>query len=198
MAHALLNTTVIGMYLASLGLRAARQREGGRVLAASAFGLLLLSGMLGGEMVYNMGVNVTHLLFPRPPAPDQFTDVLASSDLPKDKVVVVEVERVPVMLLRTDETIYAVETWCPHAGGELQYGELSNETVTCPLHGSRFRLSDGCPLNGPASSPLRTFEVREQHGRVAVRPSYEGKHWPSAPTPPEIEHLRLAKQNGSQ
>ncbi len=98
--------------------------------------------------------------------------------------MVVEDGRVPVMLLRRDGQIYAVEAWCPHAGGPLVEGVFEGATVECPWHQSCFRLDDGAPLNGPASAPLRTFAVVEREGRLLVRPSDESKMWPPAPAPP--------------
>lgn len=189
MAHALLNTAALGLYTASLGLRLAggEGRGAARTLAGLGFGVVMLSGALGGELVYNLGVNVPHLLYPKPP--DKFVDVLASADLPEGKPVVAEVERVPVLLLRRGERIFAVQEWCPHAGGPLSEGEFEGEEVQCPWHGSRFCLGDGRPTQGPASAPLRTFTVREQNGRIGVRPSYEGQTWPPPPAPPRPEAL---------
>ncbi len=177
MAHALLNVAALGLYGASFGLRLAGQRGAARALAGLGFGGIMMSGVLGGELVYNLGVNVPHQTTPEPP--DEFVDVLAGADLPEGKPVVVDVEKAPILLLRRGEEIFAVENWCQHAGGPLSEGEIEGDEVVCPWHGSRFCLADGRPLDGPASAPLRTFEVREQGGRIALRPSYEGRAHPS-------------------
>jgi nitrite reductase/ring-hydroxylating ferredoxin subunit len=182
MAHALLNTVALGCYSASLALRLG---DGSRGLAKAfsnmGFGVIAVSGSLGGELVYTLGVNVPHTLYPRPPEDE--VDILASAELIEGTPVVVEVGRVPVLLLLREETIYAVQEWCPHAGGPLSEGTFDGDVVECPWHQSRFCLADGAPLQGPASVPLRTFEVREAGGRVYVRPSYEGQSWPPAPAP---------------
>jgi nitrite reductase/ring-hydroxylating ferredoxin subunit len=39
----------------------------------------------------------------------------------------------------------------------------------CPWHGSEFALEDGRVINGPATEPQPTFEVREQGGSIEVR-----------------------------
>ena len=186
MAHALFNISAVALYATSLGLRLAEQRTAARLSAGLGYVFVGLGSMLGGELVYNLGVNVPHLLYPKPPT--KFVDVAASLDLPEDQPIVVEVERVPVLLLRRSNQIFAVEAWCPHAGGPLQEGEFEDDTVTCPWHGSRFCLADGKPLDGPATAPLRTFDVRERYGRIAVCPSYEGQEWPPAPAPPKRTH----------
>jgi nitrite reductase/ring-hydroxylating ferredoxin subunit/uncharacterized membrane protein len=176
MAHALTNITAIGLYAASLTFRLrSKERRGlARALSGLGFATIGLGGALGGELVYNLGVNVTHQLYPKPP--NKWVDVLASGDLPQGKLVAVDVGRVPVVLLRQDGQILAAESWCPHAGGPLDKGKLEGTVVECPWHQSRFDLRDGAPVQGPASAPLRTFEVREEGGRISVRPSYEGQH----------------------
>ena len=170
-AHALVNGTALGLYTASLILRLSGKRGAARALAGLGFGLVGVGGMLGGDMVYNLGVNVTHLLYPKPP--DEFTDACASTDLTDGRARVVEIGRVPVLLRRVGGRIDAVEAWCPHAGGPLAEGDIEGDEVTCPWHGSRFCLLDGKPTRGPASAPLRTFDVREAGGRILVRPTDE-------------------------
>lgn len=191
MAHALVNGAAFVCYSVSLGMRLAGWRQQARHVAWFGLGSVTLAGALGGDLVYNLGISVTHLLHPRPP--DGFADVLASAELEEDQPVIVEVEHVPVLLLRRNNTILAVESWCPHAGGDLIKGGFEDDVVECPLHGARFSLVDGCPLTGPATAPLRTFAVEERNGRIVIRPSYEGQSWPPAPQPPEGKSIRVQR-----
>jgi nitrite reductase/ring-hydroxylating ferredoxin subunit/uncharacterized membrane protein len=187
MAHALLNSVALTCYGASLALRLTSDERRGAARALSSAGLaaVALSGALGGELVYTLGVNVPWLLYPKPP--DEWTDVLGSAELREETPVVVEVERVPVLLVRHAGTVLAVQEWCPHAGGPLSEGKLEGDVIECPWHQSRFCLTDGRPLQGPASVPLRTFEAREQSGRISVKPSFEGQSWPPPPKAPRSE-----------
>jgi nitrite reductase/ring-hydroxylating ferredoxin subunit len=41
--------------------------------------------------------------------------------------------------------------------------------VQCPWHASRFRLSDGHVMRGPATRPQPSYELREEAGRVQIR-----------------------------
>ncbi len=182
MLHALVNTTALGLYLGSLGLRLAGHRRPAKMLSLVGYGVVSLSGALGGELVFTLGVNVPHLLYPTPP--NREMDVLASDALCEGEAVMVEVGRVPTLLVRQAGKLYAVEAWCPHAGGPLVEGRLEGATIRCPWHDARFALADGRPLQGPASVPLRTFAIREAGGRITVRPSYEGQSWPPSPAPP--------------
>lgn len=56
--HALLNTTVAGLYGASLASRASGRRRLGVALSSLGFGLVGVSGWLGGELAYRYGVGV--------------------------------------------------------------------------------------------------------------------------------------------
>lgn len=192
MAHAVLNTVALGCYTASYALRMTNpnRRAAAWTLSGFGFGAVMISGALGGELVYTLGTNVPHTVYPKPP--DEFRDVLASDELAEGTPVVVEVERVPVLLLRHNGTVHAVQEWCPHAGGPLSRGTVDGGVVECPWHQSRFCLADGKPVQGPAAVPLRTFEVHEEGGRIAVRPSYEAMSWPPPPSPPRPhpEHVQ--------
>ncbi len=196
MAHALLNTVALGCYGASLALRRGSDHQRGlaKVLSGTGLGILGLAGAFGGELVFTLGVNAPHTLYPKPPEGE--TDVIASDELVEGVPVVVEVGRVPVLLLRRDGNIHAVQDWCPHAGGPLSQGTFDGDVVECPWHQSRFCMADGAPLQGPAAVPLRTFETRESDGRVFVSPSFESQSWPP---PPELarDHPQHIRQGSS-
>jgi nitrite reductase/ring-hydroxylating ferredoxin subunit/uncharacterized membrane protein len=199
MAHALLNTVALSLYGTSLALRlSGGDRSLAKQLSTAGYGVLALSGALGGELVYTLGANVPHTVYPKPP--NEEVDVLASDELIEGQPVVVEVGRVPVMLLRRGDVIHAVQEWCPHAGGPLSQGKFEGDIVECPWHQSRFCLADGAPVQGPASVPLRTFAVRESGGRIRVTPSYEAQSWPPPPEPirEQPQHIPLAPNGESQ
>lgn len=182
-AHALANSVALALYGVSFGLRRANRRDLARLCSAAGFGVVAFSGMLGGELVYTLGVNVPHTIYPKPP--NEFTDVLASQDLREGQPVVAEAGRVPVLLVRRGGEIHAVQNWCTHAGGPLDEGAFIGDEVVCPWHDSHFCLRDGRPTQGPASMPLRTFEVREEGGRILVRPTDTARTWPPAPALPK-------------
>ncbi len=57
---------------------------------------------------------------------------------------------------------------CPHAGASLCEGELAGEVLTCPRHGSQFRVTDGARARGPADLDLQTFPVVVEAGEAFV------------------------------
>jgi nitrite reductase/ring-hydroxylating ferredoxin subunit len=60
-------------------------------------------------------------------------------------------------------------------GGPLHRGPVNahaaQPTVTCPVHGSIFWLTDGRVVRGPAGRSQPVFEVRVNEGMVEVRPA---------------------------
>jgi nitrite reductase/ring-hydroxylating ferredoxin subunit len=71
---------------------------------------------------------------------------------------------------RVGGELYAMANRCSHRGGPLHEGELDDGCVTCPWHGSRFRLADGSVERGPAAYPQPSWRVRVQDGTIQVAP----------------------------
>jgi nitrite reductase/ring-hydroxylating ferredoxin subunit len=104
---------------------------------------------------------------------DGWTTVLRASDLPEGKAVRVDVHGVDVFLYRTPDRIFALANRCNHQGGPLHRGVVratgANPSVTCPVHGSMFRLTDGMVIRGPARAPQHVYEARVSDDSVQVR-----------------------------
>ena len=49
---------------------------------------------------------------------------------------------------------------CTHAGCIV--GTVSGGTINCPCHGSRFSITNGSVVNGPAASPLPPVGIKVQ------------------------------------
>ena len=106
---------------------------------------------------------------------DEWTRAAAITDLPDGAPSHVEVEGVDVLLVRTGDRVLGASNRCTHQGATLHRGVVRESgsllTMTCPIHGSTFQLTDGRVLRGPAVAPLPLFEVRVREGIVEVRPA---------------------------
>ena len=55
-----------------------------------------------------------------------------------------------ILLLKENEKIYAIGSHCPHKGLSLAEGKIRGNIITCPYHGSRFDVTTGQVVKGPA------------------------------------------------
>jgi Rieske Fe-S protein len=49
---------------------------------------------------------------------------------------------------------------CTHLGCTV--GTVAGGTINCPCHGSKFSITDGSVVNGPATSPLAPVSIKVQ------------------------------------
>ena len=73
-----------------------------------------------------------------------------------------------VLVINQGGEFTAVQGICSHEYFELDKGFLTNGTLTCALHLSRFDLKDGEPLDPPAEDPLAVYPVVVEDGRVVI------------------------------
>lgn len=97
-----------------------------------------------------------------------FVDIGAAAEIAEDTPVVVEIDDVPVVVVKTGGEVYAMNDICSHAEVSLSEGEVYNGTLECWLHGSCFDLRTGKPTNPPATRAVPTYRVKIEGGRVMV------------------------------
>ncbi|HET9756877.1 MAG TPA: non-heme iron oxygenase ferredoxin subunit [Candidatus Limnocylindrales bacterium] len=73
-----------------------------------------------------------------------------------------------VLVINQGGEFTAVQGVCSHEYFELDKGFLTNGTLTCALHMSRFDLSSGEPIDPPAEDPLAVYLVVVENGRVQI------------------------------
>jgi 3-phenylpropionate/trans-cinnamate dioxygenase ferredoxin component len=103
-----------------------------------------------------------------PAAVPGWIDVAAADAVSEAGSLVVEVDGIPVVVVRCGDALYAVEDRCTHDGESFSGAEVEACEIICPRHGSHFCLRTGEALTPPAYEPLRTDRVREQHGRILL------------------------------
>ncbi len=170
--HAASNVAALALYSASLVARRRGATGRGRLLGLAGAAALGVGGHLGGHLSYAkaVGVDATAL----GPTFEDWQDAGAVGDLQEGVAVCRAIAGVDVLLVRRGGEVFALADRCAHRGGPLHEGTLEGDCVTCPLHGSRFRLADGSVERGPSAYPQPTFEVRETAGRLEVRPAHGG------------------------
>ena len=164
--HAAGNSLVALLYGASLWARRRGNRGFGVLLGLSGGGVAVWSAYLGGHLSLSLAVGVNQTAFEH--APGEWTATIPVDALGSEPHLV-EVDGIPVVLVRSGERIHALLNRCSHLGGPLNEGEVHDGQITCPWHLSTFRLDDGSVARGPARAPQPAFDVRVEAGRIELR-----------------------------
>ncbi|MFL6371947.1 MAG: Rieske (2Fe-2S) protein [Nitrososphaera sp.] len=75
-----------------------------------------------------------------------------------------------ILIAKIAGNVYATDRICTHAYADLSTGIINEEenTVTCPLHLSAFKLDTGIPQNLPAEEPIKTYKVKIQDNSIYI------------------------------
>ena len=93
--------------------------------------------------------------------------------IPNDFVVpyYLDDHKLRISIARVDDRLYAFNDLCTCAeqACPLSGGLLTGTTIMCQCHGSRFDVTTGAVIAGPAIRPLHAYEVREVEGSIQIR-----------------------------
>ncbi len=167
LVHGILNGTATALYAASWVMRRKNNRGAGLAYGFLGMAIVTAAAYLGGALVYEEKIGINHS--DAEDLPQKFTPVLALDELPANTPTCVYAESMPVLLVKQNGRIYALENNCPHLGGPLSAGTLEGDSIRCPWHGSRFALADGRVLDSPAIYDQHSLEVQVRDGQIEVR-----------------------------
>ncbi len=99
----------------------------------------------------------------------EFTRFCPLEELPPGAKKAVRINETWVLVCNADNRLFAVSGICSHQARPLLNGRVRNCKITCPVHGARFDLATGEPLDLPATKPIDTYEFRVVEGWIEVR-----------------------------
>ena len=170
--HASSNALAATFYLASLLSRKRGHRGTGRMLAWAGYSTAGLGGYLGGHLSYRQAAGVNHAEFVPHLVKPGWHSVGSFEDLPDGSAVTRRLGDVNLMVLRKGDHVDVLANRCSHLDGPLASGELvavgGEACISCPWHGSTFRLRDGRVVNGPATAPQPVFRTQVVDGQLQV------------------------------
>lgn len=165
--HGLLNGSILLSNIVSLVLRLTGKRKAGVAVSTAGYVASLFSAYLGGELVFAKGIGVNHVAWEG--GSDDYVAVMNVQDLQEGKLTRVDAAGIPAVVVKQGSTIYAIGATCTHLAGPLDEGTFQDGNVTCPWHGSCFRMRDGAVVNGPAVYAAPTFDARVRNGKLELR-----------------------------
>lgn len=109
--------------------------------------------------------------------------VCKADELNNGKRKLVAIRRMNIVVLKSNDKLYAFNNMCPHQGAPLEFGSISgamqssdahqyeygchNEIVRCPLHGWGFNMETGQSLFSDKLK-IRAYKVREENGVILL------------------------------
>jgi nitrite reductase/ring-hydroxylating ferredoxin subunit len=82
----------------------------------------------------------------------------------EDRELRISIARVKDRLYAFDDLCTCTSEPCPLSGGLL-----TATIIMCQCHGSRFEITTGAVITGPATKALNIYEVQETEGSVRIR-----------------------------
>ncbi|MFF4342309.1 Rieske 2Fe-2S domain-containing protein [Kitasatospora sp. NPDC001540] len=171
LVHAAGAATAALLHAASLRARRHGRPARGRLLGLAGTGTVGLVAALGGHLAYHKAAGAAHAEAEPRLAPSDWHSLGATADIPENTPVRRQLGDVPVVVVRTAEDGWTVlADRYTHMAASLAGGEVVDGCLECPLHHSRFRLSDGRPARGPATAAQPRFETRVLAYHLEARP----------------------------
>ena len=102
--------------------------------------------------------------------PEDFVKVAQTGELSPGQTKLVELGDERILLVNLSGEYHAVDEVCTHAFAPLSEGEVSDDEVECPLHGSVFSVKTGEVLSPPAGDALSVYQVRVEGSDILIGP----------------------------
>ena len=83
------------------------------------------------------------------------------------EVLETEIDGVAICLARHNQTLSALDNWCPHRQGPLGQGWLEGDAVICPWHSWAFNLETGI-ADPPEHAVVHVFPLHVEAGQVFI------------------------------
>ncbi len=99
---------------------------------------------------------------------DGFVPALDERELQEGKMKLVTVESTPILFIKQQDEIYAINNRCPHMACGFSGGKLDGSVIVCPCHDWRFDLETGEYEEGPGFR-LTKYNLKIKSGKIWVK-----------------------------
>lgn len=97
-----------------------------------------------------------------------FATVGKADEIDDGDVAAFQVGDLQIAVAKVDGDFFAFSDICTHRQCNLSGSDLDGTTIECECHGSVFDVATGEVLEGPATEPVDTYEVRVEGDDLQV------------------------------
>ena len=99
---------------------------------------------------------------------ENWTPITGAENIPPREGRAVQVGGLELAIFNLVDRFAAIENRCPHLGGPLCDGIVTDLAVVCPLHGWKFDLVTGLAVRAPQPACVATFPTCVEDGIIHV------------------------------
>jgi nitrite reductase/ring-hydroxylating ferredoxin subunit len=97
-----------------------------------------------------------------------FVKAASTKDVKPGQMKEMKIEEKEICIANVAGQFFAIGNRCTHMKCRLSDGTLDGSNVTCPCHGSTFNVQTGNVINGPATRPEPSYQVKVENNQVLV------------------------------
>jgi 3-phenylpropionate/trans-cinnamate dioxygenase ferredoxin subunit len=102
----------------------------------------------------------------------EFHPVARVDGIPFEEAIMVEINGQQIAVFHTEYGFYATANTCPHAGGSLSEGFLSETIIACPRHSAHFDVATGKLVSVfPATVDITCYRIKIEDDYIWVEVS---------------------------
>lgn len=98
----------------------------------------------------------------------EITTVATKSEIEAGEAKVFEVGTKTIAVFNLDGEFFAIDEYCPHAGGPLSEGYVSGDEVECPWHNAAFKIKTGECTSPPSPCGVTSYPVHIEGDDIKV------------------------------
>lgn len=99
---------------------------------------------------------------------DKWTPITCAENIPPREGRSVQIAGLELAIFNLVDRFATIENRCPHQGGPLCDGIVTDTAVVCPLHSWKFDLLSGLALRAPQPACVAIFPTMVENGIVHV------------------------------
>jgi nitrite reductase/ring-hydroxylating ferredoxin subunit len=88
--------------------------------------------------------------------------------VPRGSQKTFRVKGLEILVINFNGELFCLQGRCTHAGAPLAEGTVEDNILTCPWHGSKFRITTGEVIKNPATKNLATYKYTISDNSVYV------------------------------